>query len=295
MVNRKPIYLSTGVFNQNNLAEILVYSSKNELTNLELSSGVEPSADYLSLLLPLRNQYRFLIHNYFPPPLEPFVLNLAATDKYTLQTSRDHCCRAINLCVTVGSPFYSVHSGFAINLTPDLLGQPERQSKLESKLIIKPETAFEIFAESIRFLSEYAETRGVGLLVENNVVTIAHVQEGKETMFLMTKADEIMKLLTEVSNSNLGVLVDVGHLNVSASALKYNPESFISRIKPYIKAFHLSDNDGLADQNCPVSNSSWFWPVVAQFPDATVILEAYNLTPNKISQQTMLLTRKLKG
>ena len=81
---------------------------------------------------------------------------------------------------------------------------------------------------------------------------------------------------------------------MSANALGYSPDSFISEIRPYIRAFHLSDNDGQTDQNRLVSKSSWFWPAVRQLPDATIVLEAYNLIEAEISEQRMVIEGALK-
>jgi len=294
MDNALTVYFSTGAFRNNSLVEILNYCVRYGIRNLELSSGVKPAPTYLETLAMFRDECQFLVHNYFPPPQIPFVLNLAATDKGTLRQSRDHCRAAIDLCMTLGSPFYSVHSGFALNLTPELLGKPRQQSRLSSEYIIKPEIAYETFAESVDYLSRYAESRGVGLLVENNVVTTAHVTAGKAGALLMVRAEEILRLMADISCPNLGVLVDVGHLKVSANALGYSPDSFISEIRPYIRAFHLSDNDGQTDQNRLVSKSSWFWPAVRQFPDATIVLEAYNLIEAEISEQRMVIEGALK-
>ena len=43
-----------------------------------------------------------------------------------------------------------------------------------------------------------------------------------------TYVTEIVRLMKDVSSQNLGLLLDVGHLNVSASALGYERENFIA-------------------------------------------------------------------
>ena len=47
----------------------------------------------------------------------------------------------------------------------------------------------------------------------------------------------------------VGLLVDVAHLKVSANTLNFKPEQYLLKLNKYIKAYHLSDNNGLADEN----------------------------------------------
>ena len=93
----------------------------------------------------------FVLHNYFPPPEEPFVLNLAASDDTTLELSRSLCRRAIDLSIELQAPFYSVHAGFCFEAGPEDLGAA--QIDLQR---IDPARAEEVFVESLAILREYA-------------------------------------------------------------------------------------------------------------------------------------------
>jgi len=44
----------------------------------------------------------YLIHNYFPPPSKPFVLNLASLDDKLYKQSIDLCINAIKLSKNLG-------------------------------------------------------------------------------------------------------------------------------------------------------------------------------------------------
>lgn len=287
------LYFSTGVFCDNRLDVIAKSCQEIGINQLELSSGVKARDDYIDIIYGLMEKNRLLVHNYFPPPSTPFVLNLAATNKETLGLSRDHCKKAIDLCSLVNSPFYSVHSGFAIDLTPELLGRPKQQASLEKKYLIPRKVAYEIFTESISLLNDYAKKRDVGLLVENNVVTKEHVATGRGEVFLMVEATEVVQLMKDVSSKNLGILLDVGHLNVSSKALGYSRKQFFLDVKKYIGAYHVSDNNRLMDQNLPVTTDSWFWPHVEEPIIVPFILEAYNLSLSDIVNQKSLIENKL--
>ena len=289
MEDRSLVYLSTGLFKDNHLDSIIENCRKHSFNQIELSSGVKPSKNYRKIIDPLKDTCNMLVHNYFPPPETPFVLNLASTDRETLNLSIAHCKRAIELCRDLNAPFYSVHAGFSVNLTPDLLGNPEKQVKLDQSHLISRETAYEVFLDSIGLLNKYAKENSIGLLVENNVVTPRHVAGGRGEMLLMVRAGELIKLMRDVSSENLKVLLDVGHLNVSSTALGYSREEFFLEVKDYIGAYHLSENNGLEDQNLPVTENSWFWSHMPQPIEVPVVLEAYRLSQESISRQKVLV------
>ena len=293
MILQKNLYVSTGAFKAKNLNNILNECQTTGFQFLELSSGIKFSDSLLEKCKVLEGEMNFLIHNYFPAPPKPFVLNLASTDPFILKLSRELCKNAIDLCVDLGSPFYSVHSGFAINLKPEQLGQPDKQSILTSKYVINPELAYSIFLESICEINCYAEEKSIGILIENNVVTPQHVARGKEDIFLMVKSEDVIRLMEDVSSQNIGLLVDVGHLNVSANALGYKKVKFLEDVKSYVRAFHLSENDGITDQNLPVRKDSWFLPHIKETPSVVVVLEAYNLTSEQIKDQLQSLSTNM--
>ena len=62
----------------------------------------------------------------------------------------------------------------------------------------------------------------------------------------------------ENTNENVNLLIDVAHLKVSSNSLKFNQTMF-EICDPWIKAYHLSDNNGLSDTNEPFSEDAWFW------------------------------------
>jgi len=52
-------------------------------------------------------------------------------------------------------------------------------------------------------------------------------------------------------------------------------------------------DDGVTDQNMSVRKDSWFLPYLRKFPDAIVVLEAYNLSSHKIKDQLKLLVTSM--
>lgn len=283
------IYFSTGAFQDKNLAEIIAFSLEHKLENIELSSGGSYSPNLLDPVYQTKDKINYLVHNYFPPPAESFVLNLASNDADILNRSHNLCKTAIDLTVSLEAPFYSVHSGFAFNLTPKLLGDPVAQSKISEHNYLPYEQAYKIFVNSIISLNNYARSKGIQLLIENNVVSPLYLAKHGRNALLMSTATEIKQLMQDVNDDNLGFLLDVGHLKVTATALNFKAEDFINQTKPYIKALHLSDNDGETDQNLPFGIEAWFYPFLSQFTHVPWVIEAYRLTWQQMKEQYNIL------
>lgn len=283
------LFVSTGAFGQKHLTEILELCYTNSLAKIELGANVSYQKTFLPIIKQAttsRNQ-QFLIHNYFPPPEEAFVLNLASDKKKILSRSIQHCKTAIDLAAKLGTPFYSVHCGFCFNAEPKHLGQD--QTKLGR---ISKNKAEEIFIKSLRDIADYGTSKGVDLIIENNVAAPFNLIDGKNELLLGVTSEDLLKIFYAVGHDNLSLLLDVGHLKVSAQSLGFSPEEFIRDLAGYVRAIHLSDNDGSSDTNDPITNTSWFWNPLTRYIPTEVfwILEVYNLTLESIKEQFSLIT-----
>ena len=267
------IYVSTGVFKTKDFNDIIKVCLDNGLYNLELSSALDNTLDIVGFIKRYVNDpMHYLIHNYFPSSVEPFVINLAADNQEILQKSRNHCLQAIDLSSELDSEFYSVHAGFAFKAEPYHLGNVFKDITRTSY-----EKAYETFVESIKILADYSKSQNKKLLVENNVITRCNLINGKNELLLMVTADDLIRLYKDVARDNVGFLIDLGHLNVSAHTLHFDKCKFIDQIRDYIVAFHLSDNNGEEDQHLQFNESIWFMPLLRDFPFATKIIEVYNI------------------
>lgn len=281
-------YLSSGAFESQSLAEIAHECEALE-AGLELTSSFAPRPGLIEEVEALEFRTPLLIHNYFPPPLEPFVLNLAATDPGIRRATLAHCAGAIDLCARKGVPFYSVHAGFAMNLHPAHLGRPEIQAALGDDCAIPPEEAERAFVSAVREVATLAEARGLRLLLENNVITPVQVQAGKGGTLLMTSPEDCARMLRGIDHPSVGLLLDTGHAKVSANALEFEPDDFFVTCGAFIEALHLSDNDGQRDTNGPLRADSWFAPHLRAWGHLSVVIEVYRLTQAQRKEQLTLL------
>lgn len=281
-------YISSGAFLSGNLEEILPLCADLGF-NLELGPAINRADDLEDLLRRTKHPGRYLIHNYFPPPQHSFVLNLASLDQELHQRSVELCRRAIDFCVVLGAPFYSVHAGFAMHLTPGDLGNPVAQKRLVARQQVPRKKAYELFARTVIDLANYAQRRGVGLLVENNVMAAENLDATGQSPLLLAHCDEIAGFFREVGDSGVRLLLDVAHAKVTARTLGERPEAYFEQLGPWIEALHLSENDGIRDTNQRFDQSAWFSPFLDDFRAKPLIIEVYRLTTGQIQEQHQLL------
>ena len=235
------------------------------IDHIELGAGVIADDAFPASLDGVRGHT--VIHNYFPPPPTPFVLNLASADRIIRTASIDLATRALEKSAMIGAPFYSVHGGFITD--PD--GFDGRSFRFP--LPPSPECekqALDLFVDSVSRLVEVAEKLSVRLLIENNVCTPE--LRGK---LLFQRADEFVAFFDVMPHPALGMLLDTGHLNVSAATFAFNRIAFVDRLQHRVGAVHVHDNNAVEDSHDMVAAGSWVVdvlrrPALAHVP---VILE----------------------
>jgi sugar phosphate isomerase/epimerase len=262
------VYVSTASFRSRDLNTILDTCLAHEIDCLELG---DVSSWDLSRLGVDDHPSRFLVHNYFPPPNTPFVLNLASQDREVLEQSRAHCRVAIDLSASLGGVAYAAHAGYTMDIAPDLLGHPERQALLSTAMATRDD-ALQTLVESARSLAEYGRSRGVRFLVENHALAASAGRSGRE-LLPMAEPKELGALCREVGDFGFGLLLDIGHLKVSAATLGFDAEEVLDELAEDVVALHLSDNDGVTDLHLPFGDEAWFLPRLRDFPEALVTAE----------------------
>ena len=271
------LYVSTGGIKNKTAVETAIDFSEAGIFDIELSGG-QHSPTYKEDLMKLSENMNFQVHNYFPPPKKPFVFNLASDNEALRKKSIEHVINSINLALDLDCNCYSFHAGFRINPKIDELGNNIKKTTLCDRKI-----SIDNFGESMLFLSEVARKKGVDLFIENNVLNKRNFEAFGEDPLLLTEPDEIEKFLNMMPN-NIGLLMDVAHLKVSANTLGFDMFKGHEKLKKYIKGYHLSDNDGEKDSNEIISEKSWFWPIIDKDKDYYSI-EIYNIKPSELKEQ----------
>lgn len=271
------IYLSTGLIKKKSTSDLINKLDTLKINNLELSSGpYEKNINKYLLNKKKTKKQNFLIHNYFPVPQKPFVLNLASSQKKIIKQSINLAKKAIILSNKVNAKFYSFHAGFLIDPSIKSLGK-----KIKEELPITPrKIAKKNFISCVKKLASYAEKLGVNLLIENNVLTKKNYLRFKGNPFLFVDSKEINEIMPLLPK-NVGLLLDVAHLNVSSKTMKFNKVKFIKECNKWIRGYQLSENNGLDDQNKKIKKNSWFFKYLKKNKFYSLEVKLNNLSEAK--------------
>lgn len=266
-----PLFISSNGFPKKNLDDIFALCDVHDIRCLELGSGVAFDPDADKKIIARGKRTRILLHNYIPAPEKPFVVNLASTDAHILERSKEMVRHALAMSAEIHAPFYAVHSGFAYEAEIEFLGK--KQTHLPR---IPLREAEKIFTDAIFELSEVAKRCQVQLLVENNVVTPYNTIHGENLGYCIAGIDDSIALLRVFSEWGVGLLLDTGHMQVTAQTLGFSRDAYIEKCQPYIRGFQCSDNNGIEDEHLPIPAGHWTIALAKKFPNIPVTLEVNN-------------------
>lgn len=224
-----------------------------------------------------------IIHNYFPAPYNPFVLNLASSNNEIREMSISHCKQGIDLAKESSENIFSVHAGFCIDPCVSELGEKINYTTNFNKAL-----HFQHFFNSLNELLEYSSLIGVKLLIENNVISEVNLLNQTNPL-LCCSSSEIIYTIEKINNTNLMLLLDTAHLKVSCNTLKLNLKFEIEKLLPHIGAVHHSDNNGLVDNNLQLENDYWARKYMTYFKTIPNIIEVANINDTDINNQIKLL------
>ncbi len=279
------IYISTGGERKQSAAETASKLLSHSISSIELSGG-KYEKEHLNKLIKLKSRSSFLVHNYFPPPKEPFVFNLGSLNNGVAEKSVSHAKKAIDYAVALNSPTYSFHAGFLMDPKVSELGKKIKPKKLYSK-----KESMKVFIDNVNYLSQYAKDRKVDLLIENNVLSNNNKNLFDTNPLLMTDIADSIEIMSETP-TNVNLLIDLAHLKVSATSLSFDKKEFLKKTDKWIKGYHLSDNNGLSDTNSNIEENSWFWDYINKDIEFFTI-EVYGLAIDEILQQIELVDSKI--
>ena len=277
------VAVSTAAFPRLPIEQVLRGYVDAGITRAELSGGLH-DPDMLTTLRRCRRFISLTLHNYFPVPVEPFVLNLASGDATVRRRSIDHVRTALRWSSELGSDVYAVHAGFLFDPDPSQLGKPIDPAALSPR-----DEAIDRFVESVGILAAQSDRSGVRLLIENNVLSAANYRNFGGNPFLMAEAEEIRAVLGRIG-SNVGLLMDVGHLWVTAASLGLDAAEQLRWCDDLIGGYHFSENDGSADTNQPLSVGGWYRPLLRNRV-AYRVVEVYGSEMSELSRQRELVVR----
>jgi len=265
------IYVSSACTKHKKIKDSVKDLVNNGFQNIELSGGTEIYKNLENDLLKLQDQYQlnYLCHNYFPPPVEHFVLNLASLNDEVFHKSYEHVKSSIDFSKKLGAKRFAFHAGFFIDIQPNEIGKKITKSTLFDK-----DRAMKRFVEAYMRLKDYAGD--LKLYIENNVFSHSNYQNfNGENLFMLTNYNDYMELKDKL---DFNFLLDVAHLKVSSKTLGLDFLSQLNSLFNVTDYVHVSDNDNLHDNNEPISIDSEFLDVFSQAYSSSRVytLEVYS-------------------
>ena len=226
-------------------------------------------------------KFNFLIHNYFPVPKKDFVINIASLSKKIRERSINQIKRSIEFYKKINAKIYTFHPGF--------IGDPLRANRnkknydfLWKKKNIKDQylLAYNQMILSLKKIVNFAKKKDVKIAIET---------EGsfkKRNFLLLQRPEEYKNLFKFFSPKDIGINLNIGHLNLASNAFSFSKSKFVDMIKPYIVAIELSHNNGIEDQHLPLKKNLWYWKIIndPDFSEMYKILEFRNTGIEKIKQ-----------
>ena len=93
------------------------------------------------------------------------------------------------------------------------------------------------------------------MYLENNVLSSANYEAfGKKDLLMMTNYETFIELKQRL---DFDLLLDLGHLHVSANTIGLDFQRECNMFVPYVKCLHISDNNGIVDEHKPLQANSF--------------------------------------
>ena len=243
MTKLKNIFVSTTFAEDDSkISDVLAKCKKENISNVELGSNHIYEKNFKKIIQ--KYNFRFLVHNYFPIPKKSFVVNIASLNKKIRTISIQHVKKAINFCKVTNSKLYTMHPGFLAD--PINAGRAKSNYDFiwdNNNLNGNYNLAFNNMLSSLKKIVHFAKNKKVRVAIET---------EGsfkKKNLLLMQKPNEYKELFKYFKPNDLGINLNIGHLNLASRAFKFSKFEFVKKLKQYILAIELSHNNGIEDQH----------------------------------------------
>jgi sugar phosphate isomerase/epimerase len=271
VIKSSNLFISTQCLKKSGIIDSV--DSISEITpNIELSGGYQYDENLLGKLKKIRSRknLNLLVHGYFPPPKDHFVLNFADTGEKTRGFIRE----TMRFIDELDIDYYSAHSGF------------KRDFDVRDEMLINPRgqhyTLTEIYKNIDWFGKEFPDKK---LAIEN----LYPNNQDPETCLLM-HINEITEFLRMSGKTYL--LLDLGHLKISSGFFGFN---YLNAVRCLFEEYgdrileiHLSENAGSFDDHFIIYVDSIQHMIVKKYADIidknkiNVTIESRNSSMDKL-------------
>jgi len=230
------------------------------------------------------------VHNYFPIPKKSFVINIASFDKSIRERSIKHIKTAIDFCNKIDGKLYTFHPGFLTDPQGSNISDQNYDFQWDERQLNNTnyKQAKRNMYRALDEVAAYSKSKNIRVAIET---------EGslnKKDHLLMQRPEEYEEFMENYSLSDIGINLNIGHLNLAANAFDFKRSDFIDLIQNYIAAMELSHNDGVEDQHQPLQPDGWYWDLIqdSRFENVYKILEFRNTPILEIVKNIHIIQEK---
>jgi sugar phosphate isomerase/epimerase len=282
------IFVSTTFAPDNSsLVEVIRACHEKGLGQLEFGSNHCYEPDPIGAIKQFQGQY--LVHNYFPPPKEGFVVNIASSNNEIFQRSINHIVAAIDFCSEIGVKLYTFHPGFLTDPRESTQDSNYYDFCFDDRQLISENriNALERMLQGIEKIVSHAKKRKVKIAIETEG-SMAHKEH-----LLMQDPNEYERLFRYFSSTDVSVNLNLGHLRLASNAVGFKIADFVDLISEYMVAMEVSHNDGVHDEHKLLGRDEWYWEVICdpRFAGAYKILEVRNVSLNDVINNLLLFEK----
>ena len=217
-------------------------------------------------------------------------MNIASVDPNLRNKSIQHIKNSIRFCEKIGAELYTFHPGFLTDPVGENLSKKNYDFQWDDNQInnINYKKAKINMYLALDDVIKYAKSRKISIAIET---------EGslnKKKHLIMQRPDEYEEFMAKYSSSDIGMNLNIGHLNLAAKAFQFEREDFVDLIQNYIVAMELSENDGTEDQHLPLRENAWYWEIILDpyFESVYKILEFRNTQISGIVKNIHMIQEK---
>lgn len=218
------IYISTSCikgetskFNKNVIEVVKAYAELG-IHNIELGAVHDPFDDFKALK-DLQEKYKlnFIIHANFPAVDDNRMMNIASSDSKFRKECIEHALTALEKLKFLKGDLYTIHPGYCDDMAKEFTPVGNKKSKDE---------AVANALDSLKTITKRAKELGVKVAIENST-------EREYSIFCT--ADDFMKIR---KYAEVGILLDIGHMDVFIAGNDENRKKMIKQLEPYILEMH---------------------------------------------------------
>lgn len=286
------IYVSSSCARVEHISDAVNEIVSHGIQNIELSGGTQqyPGINEDLLRIKAECKTRYLLHNYFPPSSEPFVLNIASCNRSIQEQSLLFVKDSLETASLLQSPLYALHPGYRNDMVLDSSGE----YFIPTGEPAKKEDALDILEQSVRTLCKEAEGYGMMFGVEN---LFPGAEDNFSLLCTETEIDWLFRRCADIRN--LGLLIDLGHAKISAHLIGFDRDAFIDAlVEKYagkILGLHISDNHGKTDDHLMPEKDNWMLRFIKRhhLQRVPITIEARNARLQDISAYCRYLSAAL--